>query len=56
MYWREKDHWVNSLRSKSPTVDVSAMAKKRGGGGHAQAAGFTTLNLLKELGSHENDS
>lgn len=50
MYWREKDKWVNSLRSssKTPDVDVSALAKRYGGGGHAQAAGFTSLTLLHD--------
>jgi nanoRNase/pAp phosphatase (c-di-AMP/oligoRNAs hydrolase) len=39
IYWKEKDKWIHSLRSKA-SVDVSEMAKKEGGGGLAQAAGF----------------
>ena len=31
-----------SLRSTDGRVDVSAIARKRGGGGHARAAGFST--------------
>lgn len=31
-----------SLRAADPTVDVSAIARASGGGGHPQAAGFTT--------------
>jgi uncharacterized protein len=36
----EKGRWRYSLRSRSD-FDVSEIAKKFGGGGHAQAAGFT---------------
>ena len=31
-----------SLRSTDGSVDVSAIARKHGGGGHARAAGFST--------------
>lgn len=31
-----------SLRAADPTIDVSAIARASGGGGHPQAAGFTT--------------
>jgi phosphoesterase RecJ-like protein len=31
-----------SLRSTKGKVDVSAIARKRGGGGHRRAAGFST--------------
>ncbi len=37
-----------SLRSSDGRVDVSAIAREVGGGGHRQAAGFTT-----EMGSEE---
>ncbi len=37
-----------SLRSKT-YVDVSAICKKYGGGGHARAAGFTYEGSLKEV-------
>ncbi len=31
-----------SLRSKTGEVDVSAIAREQGGGGHVRAAGFST--------------
>jgi hypothetical protein len=37
--------WSVSLRSDKPDVDVSVIAKSRGGGGHKAAAGFETDNL-----------
>lgn len=49
MYWHSGKHWVYSLRGD--TVDVSVMAKKRGGGGHVKAAGFHSTSLLPELTS-----
>ena len=33
-------HWAVSLRSAKQDVDVSVLAKQRGGGGHKAAAGF----------------
>jgi len=38
-----------SLRSSGGEVDVSAMARKHGGGGHMRAAGFSTDLELDEL-------
>ncbi|HEX7059004.1 MAG TPA: bifunctional oligoribonuclease/PAP phosphatase NrnA [Solirubrobacterales bacterium] len=38
-----------SLRSSSGDVDVSAIARERGGGGHKRAAGFSTDLELDEL-------
>jgi bifunctional oligoribonuclease and PAP phosphatase NrnA len=38
-----------SLRSSDGEVDVSAIARKRGGGGHKRAAGFSTDLGLEEL-------
>ena len=38
-----------SLRSSGGDVDVSAIARKRGGGGHKRAAGFSTDLGLDEL-------
>jgi bifunctional oligoribonuclease and PAP phosphatase NrnA len=38
-----------SLRAADGTVDVSAIARAAGGGGHRQAAGFTTGLLEEEL-------
>jgi len=40
-----------SLRSSEGDVDVSAIARKRGGGGHKRAAGFSTDMELGELES-----
>lgn len=39
-YWDTPDGRVFSLRSTDDGMDVSAVAKLYGGGGHAQAAGF----------------
>jgi phosphoesterase RecJ-like protein len=38
-----------SLRSSDGAVDVSAIARKHGGGGHKRAAGFSTDLSLEEL-------
>ena len=38
-----------SLRASDERVDVSAIARAQGGGGHRQAAGFTTDMELSEL-------
>ena len=38
-----------SLRSSSGAVDVSAIARKKGGGGHKRAAGFSTDLELDQL-------
>jgi phosphoesterase RecJ-like protein len=38
-----------SLRSTDGAVDVSDIAHQRGGGGHVQAAGFTTAGELAEV-------
>jgi phosphoesterase RecJ-like protein len=38
-----------SLRSSDDTVDVSRIARAQGGGGHRQAAGFTTAMPHQEL-------
>lgn len=40
-------HWIISLYSTE--LDVSGIAKARGGGGHAKACGFTCDELPKEL-------
>lgn len=37
--------WTVSLRSAKPEVDVSIIAKARGGGGHKGAAGFKVKNF-----------
>ena len=39
-YWKKKGFWAISLYSDKKDVDVSAIAKKHGGGGHKGAAGF----------------
>ncbi len=38
-----------SLRSSSDRVDVSAIARKSGGGGHRQAAGFSSTESLEAV-------
>jgi len=47
-YW-SRDRWAYSLRSRGD-IDVSAIAKKHGGGGHKNAAGFQSgCVLLPEI-------
>lgn len=41
--------WRASLRSADPAVDVSEIARLEGGGGHRQAAGFSTRRDPDEL-------
>ncbi len=38
-----------SMRSSHDELDVSAIARKRGGGGHRQAAGFSTDEAVDEI-------
>jgi phosphoesterase RecJ-like protein len=38
-----------SLRSTDGQIDVSAIARKMGGGGHQRAAGFSTDQPYEEL-------
>jgi bifunctional oligoribonuclease and PAP phosphatase NrnA len=45
---RRGEHKV-SLRATDDDVDVSAIARARGGGGHRRAAGFSTNDPLEEL-------
>lgn len=40
-----KEKWLISLYTEKENVDVSAIAKDYGGGGHKGAAGFSCLNL-----------
>lgn len=47
-FQRADGRWQYSLRSRTD-FDVSEVAKSYGGGGHAQAAGFETAELLPEL-------
>lgn len=47
-FQRADGKWQYSLRSRTD-FDVSEVAKRFGGGGHAQAAGFETATLLPEL-------
>lgn len=44
-YVRRKDKWTVSLYASKPEVDVSAVCKTRGGGGHKGAAGFQCNEL-----------
>ena len=48
IYYWNGDKFVFSLRSKENGVDVSSVAKKFGGGGHKNAAGFS-ISSLEEL-------
>jgi len=38
-----------SLRASSDELDVSAIARKRDGGGHRQAAGFSSAESVEEI-------
>ena len=38
-----------SFRTTSDEIDVSALAKKMGGGGHKKAAGFTTDGTIENV-------
>ena len=38
-----------SLRASSDELDVSSIARKRGGGGHRQAAGFSSAESVEEI-------
>src|SRR5207245_9413319 len=38
-----------SMRASSDELDVSVIARKRGGGGHRQAAGFSTDESIEEI-------
>jgi phosphoesterase RecJ-like protein len=38
-----------SMRSSRDELDVSAIARKRGGGGHPQAAGFSSPDSIEEI-------
>ena len=48
-----KTKWVHSMRSRENGVDVSAIAKAHGGGGHAHAAGFNAAGLQAEVGRRD---
>jgi phosphoesterase RecJ-like protein len=41
--------WRISLRSSHDEIDVSAIARRAGGGGHTQAAGFSWEGPLPEI-------
>jgi bifunctional oligoribonuclease and PAP phosphatase NrnA len=38
-----------SMRSATDALDVSAIARQRGGGGHMRAAGFSTDESIEEV-------
>ncbi|MCZ7661902.1 MAG: bifunctional oligoribonuclease/PAP phosphatase NrnA [Thermoleophilia bacterium] len=44
-----RGEYKGSLRSTDGSIDVSAVAHQRGGGGHLQAAGFTAAGPLEDL-------
>jgi len=62
MFFREEgpENFKGSLRSNSPSFNVSNIARTFGGGGHAQAAGFTIFEdiatarkkVLNEIENH----
>ena len=39
------NNWGVSLRSVGDKVDVSQIARERGGGGHSQSAGFQVVTF-----------
>ncbi len=41
--------WRISLRTTAPHIDVSAIARSAGGGGHRQAAGFSSEGTAEEI-------
>lgn len=45
-----KEVWKFSLRTTHDNIDVSAIAKQYGGGGHAKAAGFSVHSLVEVFG------
>jgi len=47
--------WRMSLRSSSEKIDVSAIARKAGGGGHRQAAGFSSEKTAEEIAAFIRD-
>jgi oligoribonuclease NrnB/cAMP/cGMP phosphodiesterase (DHH superfamily) len=49
-YWDTNGTWTVSLYSDKEDIDVGAVAKRRGGGGHKGAAGFQAGVLPEELG------
>ena len=51
-FQRADGRWQYSLRSR-PEFDVSEVAKRHGGGGHAQAAGFETARLIVPSGGKQ---
>jgi oligoribonuclease NrnB/cAMP/cGMP phosphodiesterase (DHH superfamily) len=49
IFHRAHGKWSYSLRSFDPSLNVSVIAGRYGGGGHAGAAGFGTEELLEVL-------
>ena len=45
VYYKSKDNYRCSLRTRRDDIDVSKIAEKFGGGGHKKASGFVTLNM-----------
>jgi len=48
-FMRQDGKWIFSLRSTDKGIDVGEIAKRQGGGGHKNAAGFESSNLLSFL-------
>lgn len=49
VFYQTAEGYVYSLRSRKGGMDVSAIAKKFGGGGHAQASGFKSKTIVHEV-------
>ena len=48
-YMHKKNNWCLSFYTAKDDIDVSKIAAKFGGGGHAKAAGASSLNELPEF-------
>jgi len=46
-------HWTVNMYTDKPGIDLSVIAKRRGGGGHEKAAGFQT-EVIDDVLSHHN--
>lgn len=46
----ENKYWTISLYTDKPDIDLSAIAKKHGGGGHIKASGFQVKDIYEIIG------
>jgi len=50
MYFsRGPKKWKVSMYTSREDIDLSKIAKKHGGGGHKQACGFTSIDIMKDM-------